>query len=237
MLSEQANSDSGWHPGFAHSERWAFGTGGSPQRETSTLGTQLVYVLGTRTAGSGGNVPSSLPWCLLTPSGFPIFARSSSFPPFSKLSASPHVAPSLSRRVAAIRHYLSLTITDLARVLRVERPTVYAWIAETSRPHDQNLVRIWRIYELACAWRSLSTKPLGKLIREPVGGASLLDLLSSANLPTAQIREVLRSCADLQRTSPESVPKGGLTDALRSHKFGPLPDEQRQDSFDQETSF
>lgn len=238
MLSERTSSGSDWHPVFWLPEGWSCGTGGqAPRGGTRALGDGLVYVLGALSAGSGGRVSLSLPWRSLVPSGFQVLVQGSTNPLSPEPWGGTQHSPSLGGRVAIIRHYLSLTITDLGRVLRVGRPTVYAWIAETSRPHDDNLTRIGRIYDLARAWRSLSSMPLGGLVREPMDGPALIDLLSRENLPVSQIRRVFVRCAEVQRGSAEGMPRRGLAEALRARGFRPRAGEGEKDSFDQETSF
>lgn len=80
--------------------------------------------------------------------------------------------------LAAIRAHLSLTITETASALQVERPTVYAWLRGQWEPHEQNRRRLHRLFDLAFYWSRGSKAPLGTRLRDAdARGTSLLDLL------------------------------------------------------------
>jgi len=86
-------------------------------------------------------------------------------------------------KIAAIRHYLSLNMTELATVLNVGRPTVYAWATAPAALKSKHRERIDAIYELARYWRSYSSIPMGNLVRESLpGGKTMVDLLSADEL-------------------------------------------------------
>ncbi len=86
-------------------------------------------------------------------------------------------------KVSAIRHYLSLNMTELAAVLNVGRPTVYAWATAPAAPKSKHRDRVDAIYELARCWRSQSSTPMGSLVRELLpGGKTMVDLLSADEL-------------------------------------------------------
>ena len=76
-------------------------------------------------------------------------------------------------KLVATRHYFGLSVTDLARVLRVGRPTVYSWIREQSLPS--------RIHH--------SVK--SQLQARVSGRKSLLDYLSEEQLDEQAIRHTL----------------------------------------------
>jgi transcriptional regulator with XRE-family HTH domain len=237
---QQTTRNLSWHPIFTVTDPWAAGTGGQPAPGESILagiGDRLIYALPTLNVGSGGAISFDTASFLSAPSGFQVIFRATRPPQANASWSGIHVNPALTERIAAIRHHLSLTITDLGKVLRVERPTVYAWIAEASKPHDQNLIRISRIYDLARTWRSLSTKPLGELLRQPVKGVSMLEMLTNEDLAETRIRETLKRFASSPQVAPARIGKGRLTDAVRKHKFTPLSEERSQASFDEETSF
>lgn len=99
-----------------------------------------------------------------------------------------------------------LTITSLAAILRVERPTVYAWLRGSSTPTASNLERISQIHSLAQKWIEYSGgRTLGAdlaLVAED--GKSLLDLLSSKYVRSYVIERILQRIA--KRPTPARRP-------------------------------
>jgi hypothetical protein len=105
-------------------------------------------------------------------------------------------------KIVGIRHYLSLNMTDLARILKVGRPTVYSWTTGEVLLHSAHRKRLDAVYEIAREWRALSSAPLGNLVREPVSnGMAVMDLLSADRLDLAAIRGGMRHMAELQGRS------------------------------------
>jgi hypothetical protein len=97
-------------------------------------------------------------------------------------------------QLTLIRSSFGLSITELAQVLKVERPTIYTWLRQTVRPHEQNRRRLDLVYELADFWRSLSSASLAHLRHQRVpGGSSLLELLVSENVDTERVKSWLRA--------------------------------------------
>lgn len=143
-----------------------------------------------------------------------------------------------SGRVGEIRHYLSLNMTDLSRVLRVERPTVYAWLNGSVQPHSANLDRLKRVHTLARAWRAMSSVPPGRYVRERFeGGEALVEYLSAEVLDEQAIRRAFaRIKAEVDRESAgKSSRRRSVADAARRHGFSEVPRSVQQRSFDEET--
>jgi transcriptional regulator with XRE-family HTH domain len=91
--------------------------------------------------------------------------------------------------LAAARAHLSLSIVEVASALEVERPTVYAWLAGRSEPHERNRRRLQRLFDVALRWSRLSNAPLGNRVRHPdEHGMSLLDLLRTGRFEEAGAR-------------------------------------------------
>lgn len=95
-----------------------------------------------------------------------------------------YVAPvpseaTLADRIALIRQYLSLSVSDFARVAGIERPTVYAWIDGESSPRKANLERLQALNGVAERWKAMTGQPIGRLLDERLPGETktLLDLL------------------------------------------------------------
>ena len=99
--------------------------------------------------------------------------------------------------VAGIRASLGLNVTETARVLGVERPTVYAWLANRSRPQRANWTRLIRLHDLALAWQYRSPLPIGDAMRlVDIDGKSIVDLLAQDPLPVGLIQERMRTAAE-----------------------------------------
>lgn len=114
-------------------------------------------------------------------------------------------AASLPDRIAMIRQSLSLTLSDFARVVGIERPTVYAWIDGKSLPRRGNVERLNRIAALAERWNELAARPLGRLLHErPQGETETLFQLLSSEADEAAVRDYLERLAARQRQRASS---------------------------------
>ncbi len=90
---------------------------------------------------------------------------------------------STQEKLAAIQHYFSLNVKELADVLRVSRPTVYSWLRTEQETQPGNLIRIAELYKLTQLWQTISIKPIGNWIRTPViDGRSLVQLFSDEHI-------------------------------------------------------
>jgi transcriptional regulator with XRE-family HTH domain len=91
-------------------------------------------------------------------------------------------SPSLLEQLISIRSQLKASITGLARLLNVGRPTIYAWMSGRSAPRLSHIQRISMIYRV------------GRRLRELIGpnadisgyrfadGSTLIDFLSQETL-------------------------------------------------------
>jgi len=105
----------------------------------------------------------------------------------------PETTISIPRLIAQIRLSLSLQIKQLAEVLAVERPTVYAWIKEQSEPRPQKRIRLKQLYQLAKRWDELADEPLGKALTDVASdGHSILELLQQSEIPQSLIVDRFR---------------------------------------------
>lgn len=111
---------------------------------------------------------------------------------------------SAGQMVSAIRSQLSLTITEVASILDVERPTIYAWLAERSEPQPRNRQRLREVIALAKQWAESSNLPAGDWVRrEDETGTSVLQLLrrGEGEKAAARLRGLAISAA---RTQPNA---------------------------------
>jgi DNA-binding transcriptional regulator YiaG len=112
--------------------------------------------------------------------------------------------------VSAIRSSLSLNITEVARVVRVERPTIYEWIGDRSNPHPDNRERLSRVFVISQEWKKLSPLPVDSYVRQSdITGKSLIDLLSEESIDTEKVLTSLNALANIQRkANQDSLQKG-----------------------------
>jgi len=128
-------------------------------------------------------------------------------------------------KIAGIRRYLSLNITDLAKVLNVGRPTVYSWATAPVNLHSNHRKQIDAVYEIARNWRALSSEPMGPLAREPLeNGRTIIDLLSTDKMDSEAIRKAMLQVQHLQSrvqrrlTVAEAAEKAGVKLASRPRR-------------------
>jgi hypothetical protein len=100
-------------------------------------------------------------------------------------------------KLAGIRRYLSLNVSNMAKTLRVGRPTVYSWLRDDPSLHANHARRIDEVYGLARAWRTISNEPLGDfLVRPLTSGGTILQLLSDKTLDEPAIQNAFLQIAD-----------------------------------------
>lgn len=114
-----------------------------------------------------------------------------------------------SEMLGAVRSVFSLTMTDLAYALRVERPTVYAWLRGDAHPQRANWERLMALWRLANRWRSSVHAPMGDYSRAVVSETeSFLDLLHREPLPERLVARYLARLARLHLQETKQQPRG-----------------------------
>lgn len=126
-------------------------------------------------------------------------------------------------RVLLLRRWLSLSVADAARVLRVQRPTIYSWQDGRAPASSKNLERLRTVFELAREWRALSSTPVGGYRKEPLGpgGRTLMDLLSAGEVSRARVLETMKRIAEASTRKQAQRPMSGAELAKR-FRFQPL---------------
>lgn len=110
-------------------------------------------------------------------------------------------------RVARIRDVFAINMSDLAALLGVTRPTVYAWLEGQEPTKSEALRRIRWLARTADVVEQANIPRLDKLIRRPVvEGRSLLDLLKAGEDPHEAI-EALKAIAN-REAQTRRKPKG-----------------------------
>jgi DNA-binding transcriptional regulator YiaG len=126
-----------------------------------------------------------------------------------------HVEPSRARQVdmrspaehvANIRDVFAVNMSDLASVLGVTRPTVYAWLAG-QEPKGEAVIRIQQLSCAADKFNQANIIRLDKLVHRPIlNGRSLLDMLKTDEDPVAALA-TLKVIAD-KEAQTRREPKG-----------------------------
>ena len=109
-------------------------------------------------------------------------------------------------KLAGIRRYLSMSVTDMAKVLHVRRPTIYAWLRNEPSLRAEHTRRLEGIYKSAREWRAISSKPVGEFLSRPLTpGPTLLTLLCAKKLDEAAIASRFLQIHEAQSRSPRRV--------------------------------
>ena len=126
-----------------------------------------------------------------------------------------HVEPSRAKQidtrspaehVANIRDVFAINMSDLASVLGVTRPTVYAWLAG-QEPKGEAVIRIQKLSRVADQFNRANIIRLDKLVHRPIlNGRSLLDILKTDEDPVADLA-TLKAIAD-KEAQTRREPKG-----------------------------
>ena len=124
-----------------------------------------------------------------------------------------HSARPISERLSALKEALQASITDMALLFDVARPSIYAWMQDSRVPRKEKLQRLQHLEQVAEQVAALHVPRMATFINRPLhGGQSLLDLLSQ-DAPVGdallQIRDLAYAEEALRRQ-----PKG--RDMLRS---------------------
>jgi transcriptional regulator with XRE-family HTH domain len=97
--------------------------------------------------------------------------------------------------IAEIKATLGLSITHLASMAGVSRQAVYDWI-DGGQVSDANYDRLLELRRVCMDWRSLTNRPIGRLLRAKTAeGRSLLDLLREDPLDRSLIQLHLEALA------------------------------------------
>jgi transcriptional regulator with XRE-family HTH domain len=132
--------------------------------------------------------------------------------------------------VARVRTALGLNVSELARVLGVERQTVYSWLRGQSQPHKGNLKRLYALSRLVQA--QVGRQLDRQAIRTPgEDGRSLFDLLSDELLEEGAIAQRLQLIAHVTQTPDERRPQSWLKTAAERHGVNMVEERGEFDRF------
>ena len=105
----------------------------------------------------------------------------------------------ITRQVRELQAALSVNKSELARILRVSRPTVYDWL-DDGQPNADNLSRIRTLLRLLSGSRVSASNPLfPRFVRSPhePGAQPLLDLLCAETIDEAAATDAIRRATAL----------------------------------------
>ncbi len=126
-------------------------------------------------------------------------------------------------RVLLLRRWLSLSVAEAARVLRVQRPTIYSWQDGKAPAGPKSLDRLRTVFELAREWRRLSSTPVGNYRKEPLGtgGRTLMELLAADEVSRARVLDTMKRIVEASTREQAQRPMSGAELAKR-FRFQPL---------------
>ena len=126
------------------------------------------------------------------------------------------------RQLTTIKSGFQITMTDLARFLLVERPSVYQWFAD-AEPRQRNLTRISELADLASTWASLELGSLRAHLasRTEDHASSLEELIMQQPLPVDTIRRAFTIVANAA-SRQQATGRRSLSDRLVDQGFAPV---------------
>lgn len=142
-------------------------------------------------SGSGSNM--YLPITVVQKTGSSVIESSS----FSTKNALSKAFLTAQEQIEDIKFYLGVPITDLAKILHVQRPAIYDWLSG-SEPRPANRERIQEVHRISKQWNSMTNQKIRTYLHAPTKAnkdVTILDLLSSDTLNIAAISHALESIA------------------------------------------
>lgn len=147
-----------------------------------------------------------------------------------------HIEPSItkpvdvlspSEHIKNIRDVFSINMSDLASVLDVSRPTVYAWLGG-KEPKKEAIMRIQELSRIADEFKQADIIRLDKLVHRPIlNGCSLLDKLKTNEDPTEALTTLKMIAGQEAKTRPKQKGIGkhrrSLNDVLNESSVAIYP--------------
>lgn len=194
----------------------ASGTGASVERlpagpsalNQSSQEMAVVYFVATADLGTGG--VSRIDWGRAN-------ARTGPFAIVREDGGPEEHTYTTADRVLLLRRWFSLSVAEAARVLQVQRPTIYSWQDGKAPASPKNFERLRVVFELARDWRSRSAEPLGGQRKEPLGpgGRTLVELLSAEEISRARVMQTFARIAETMDRERARRPTSGVELAKR----------------------
>lgn len=138
--------------------------------------------------------------------------------------------------VAQIKIAFGLSVSDLAQVLHVERPTIYAWLDERWVPKEDNVRRVTQVYRHARYWAKHNRKALSdKQLSSKVSGQSLHETLRAKKIHDARVTALLDYWATQLPVRVTDLPKDSIRAAAIRHGIDLSKHSEQQDVIDRIT--
>ena len=132
--------------------------------------------------------------------------------------------------VAAVKAAFGLSVSQFARIMGVQRPTVYAWLDEEGGPEAlraANRDRLLQLTALAEEWnRRSSASARGVLERHVIDGKTLLEWLAQEPVNIDAARRAIASAAQALKREREGR-KPSLAERLKAKRFPEVPSSRR----------
>lgn len=138
---------------------------------------------------------------------------------------------SVSKQIAFIQVNLSFNISELSKVLEVQRPTIYSWANGSSTPSASNQERINTVYGLAKLWKEKTQRPIGEQRKLPLKyGLSVTDLLMESEIDKRGISAMFDRLG--KNVSPQSSRKTfSVRKLARQYGFKERSKQQKRNAF------
>jgi hypothetical protein len=129
-----------------------------------------------------------------------------------------------------VQRIFALNKTELARVCRVTRPTIYDWFSQKFEAEEENRARLAALFRIAQEQARDGLPPLSARViaRFDLGGASLVDLLAEEVLNQDRIRNASWAIAGAMRQEAAQGARG------RRERLGwkPLSEETKRETLE-----
>jgi hypothetical protein len=184
-------------------------------RGTEGIAEFLEYTLAA-SVGTGGELTFDVDWFLE-----PIELTGSAINVHVEKDPTKPTVSSISDKLAVIKAAFGLSISQLAQVLRVKRPTIYSWFDTQTGPdalRGANKNRLHDLFGLAQTWNQKSSSPPGRHLD------SLLELLSAPALDHPSIHAAFQGLVQtvereklmVRRTYAERLRQKGYAEVPQS---------------------
>jgi len=131
------------------------------------------------------------------------------------------ISQEVPQALAEIRHTLSLSTVELAKIFKVSRRAIYDWV-EGKNVALPNRQRITEVLAVANSWESRQMGRLGSLVREEVGDRSLLDYLCSDDLENQAVETLLDLIAAKLNEASAGRRVPSAQELMERHSAAPL---------------
>lgn len=119
--------------------------------------------------------------------------------------------PPIHEQVRSILVYFGLSKSDLAKILGITRPTLYAWLDEKIEPKSDNIVRLFGIYSIMDGSHKANGMSLfHAYVERPVAdySISLIEALSEPDMDVSLIRAMVEKIRAMTEARNSRIGKG-----------------------------